>query len=71
MAETVSLTQIYTELKSIEKEMATKQDIHALSETLQILSNPETMRQLVESKEDIGEGRVRAVDSVQDMLSEA
>ena len=62
---------MYTELKKIESEMVTKRDINMLLETVEILNNPETMKHILASKEDIKHGRVREVTSVQDMLNEA
>ena len=39
-------------------------------ETFEIMSNPETMKSIRQSKEDIKEGRVKRISSVQDMLKE-
>lgn len=70
MAETVSLTQVYNELKKIEKSMATKKEVDSLTETINILGNPETLHQIASSLEDIKQGRIKRVNSVKDMLSE-
>ncbi len=66
--ESVSLQQVYEELKNIEKRMATKADVKSMLETLSILNNSETLTQLAESQKDIDEGKTREVKSVHDML---
>ncbi|HLD33449.1 MAG TPA: hypothetical protein VJB66_01900 [Candidatus Nanoarchaeia archaeon] len=48
--------------------MTTNEDVESLVETIEILSNPETMRRIAASMEDIKHGRVKAVRSVKDML---
>lgn len=50
--------------------MATKEDVEALAETIEVLGNKDTMRQIVESMDDIKHGRVKVVTSVKDMLDE-
>ena len=70
MADTISLGQVYDELKRIERQMVTKEDLESLTETIRILGNPELMKQIGESIDDIKHGRVKEVSSVQDMLSE-
>ena len=70
MSEVISITDVYEELKKIERNMVTKQELESLSATIEILSNPETMKQLTESAEDIRKGKVRQVASAHDLLSE-
>ena len=70
MAETVSIKKIYEELKNIEKKMVTKKEIESLTDTIKIVSNPETMKQIAESMEDIKHGRVKEVNSVKDLIKE-
>ena len=70
MAETISLTQVYDELKKIEKTMVTKKEIDSLIDTINIMGNPETLNQISSSLEDIKQGKVKRVNSVKDMLSE-
>ena len=70
MAETVSVKDVYEELKKIKQKMATKEDVESLIETIEIISNPETMRQIADSMDDIKHGRVKEITSVQDMLDE-
>ncbi len=71
MTEAISMEQMYTEIKKIESEMVTKKDINMLLETVEILNNPETMKHVLASREDIKLGRVEEVTSVWDMLNEA
>lgn len=70
MSEAISIKQVYTELKKIERKMATKKEIESLSDTIGIMSNPETMKQISESMEDIKHGRVKEINSVRDLMSE-
>ncbi|HLD89257.1 MAG TPA: hypothetical protein VI894_03550 [Candidatus Nanoarchaeia archaeon] len=70
MAEAVSLNQIHRELKEIEAKMITKDELNKLIETIEIMHNPETIKQISQSKEDIKKGRVREISSVKDLLSE-
>ena len=47
-----------------------KKDIQLLTDTLGIMNNPETMKQIAESMEDINQGKVKDVNSVKDLISE-
>jgi len=64
------MTKVYGELKRIEETMATKEDLQALGETIEILSNPTTVKQIAESLRDIREGKEKEISSVQEMLDE-
>lgn len=68
--ETITVKDVFAELKKIEQKMATKEDVEALVETIEILGNKDTMRQIAESMDDIKHGRVKTVHSVKDMLDE-
>lgn len=70
MAETIAIKRIYDELKKIERAMVTKQEIASLIDTMGILGNPETMKQIAGSMGDIREGRVKEVNSVRDLMNE-
>lgn len=70
MAEAISIKKVYDELKKIEKEMVTKKEITSLIDTIEIMGNPETMKQIAESMDDIKQGKVREVNSVKDLMSE-
>ena len=66
--ETITVNDVFAELKKIEQKMATKEDIESLTYTIEIMSNPDTMRQIVDSMSDIQEGK--EVHSVKGMLDE-
>ncbi|MDP7080313.1 MAG: hypothetical protein QF415_10510 [Candidatus Undinarchaeales archaeon] len=70
MAHTVTIEDVYKELKLLEERMVTHEDIEALIETVDILNNPKTVEALRKSDQDIKAGRVKDVTSVDDMLKE-
>ena len=70
MAETISIKRIYDELKKMEKQMVTKKEMLSLIDTIGIMGNPETMKQIAGSMEDIKQGRVKDVSSVKDLMNE-
>ncbi len=70
MSESVTIEDVYQELQLIERKMVTHEDLEALIDSFEILSNPKTMEALYKSELDIKEGRVKEVTSVEDMLSE-
>ncbi len=70
MAGPVTIEDVYQELKTIERTMVKREDLDALIDTVEILSNPKTMAALRKSDLDIKEGRVKEVSSVEELLSE-
>jgi len=70
MAGTVTIEDVYRELKTIKRTMVTREDLDALIDTVEILSNPKTMAALRKSDLDIKEGRVKEVSSVEELLNE-
>ena len=48
----------------------TREDLDALVDSVEILSNPKTMEALRKSDQDITAGRVKEVTSVGDLLAE-
>ncbi|VVB84226.1 Uncharacterised protein [uncultured archaeon] len=70
MAGTVTIEDVYHELKVIERKMVTHEDLEALVDSVEILSNPKTMEALRRSDLDIKEGRVKEVSSIKEMLGE-
>ncbi len=70
MAGSITIEDVYQELKAIEKKMVTREDLEALIDSVEILSNPKTMEALRKSDLDIKEGRVKEVSSVEELLSE-
>jgi hypothetical protein len=50
--------------------MVRREDLEPLVDTIEILSNPETMESIKRSESDIGAGRVKEISSVDDLLDE-
>lgn len=70
MGQAVTIEDVYRELKLLEERVATREDIEALVDAVEILNNPKTMAAIRRSDEDIKAGRVREVASVDAMLEE-
>ncbi len=70
MHEPVTIQDVYEALKRVEEKMVTREDIEALVDSVEILSNPKTMEALRKSDLDIKAGRVKEVTSVDDLLGE-
>ena len=70
MSGSITIQEVYEALKRIEKKMVTHEDLDALVDSVEILSNPKTMEALRKSDEDIKAGRVKDVTSVHDLLDE-
>ncbi|MBI4399924.1 hypothetical protein HY570_04200 [Candidatus Micrarchaeota archaeon] len=66
--ETVNLNIIYNKLKKIEEKMATKEELDSLAETLEIVANPKTMKQILAGKSDIRSGKTKIVKSTRDLF---
>ena len=60
----IKLDDIYKELRKIESIMATKREIESLSDTVEILSNPRWLREVMAGKEAVRKGKVRSLDDV-------
>ena len=65
--ETVNLKDIYQKLTEIEKSMATKNELAETIETIFVLSNENTMKQIELSEEDIRGGKFKTINSVRDL----
>ena len=63
----ISLIDLYKELKKIEQRMVTKEEFNVAFETLSILTNEETMEQIEKSEEDIRKGRIKKVESINEI----
>ena len=50
--------------------MVKREDVEALVDTIEILSNPATMQLIQKSEADITQGRVKEISSVDDLLRE-
>ena len=67
MENIIKLEDEYRELKKIEQAMITKAEMNSMIETIAILSNKDTMRQLASSERDIKAGRTRKVNSIAEL----
>jgi len=70
MSSGVTIDQVYQEIKKIRADMVKREDLEALVDTVEILSNPVTMQAIKRSDGDIVQGRVKTVSSVDDLLNE-
>ena len=70
MSSGVTIDQVYQEIKKIRAEMVKREDLEALMDTVEILSNPATMQEIKKSDRDIRQGRVKAISSIDDLLNE-
>ncbi|MCZ6653638.1 MAG: hypothetical protein O7D91_11505 [Planctomycetota bacterium] len=68
MANTITLQELKQEIQKLKKAMVTKQELESLLETMAILSNPETMRQIEVSEQDVRQGRFTEIDSIHELL---
>ena len=65
------IVQLQRRLIELERTAATKEDVAALVETLEIMGNADTMHAIAESLDDIAHGRTKPVPFVAEMLREA
>jgi len=64
------MEKLKTVLERLKEKMVTREDIEALVDSVEILSNPKTMEALRKSDLDIKAGRVKEVTSAEDLLAE-
>ncbi len=67
MEQQIDLKKIYDELKKIKNSMITRKEMDKFMETISILSNDETMRQIISSEREISEGKIKEIKSVDDI----
>lgn len=70
MSSGVTIEDLYQEIKKIRETMVRREDLEALIDTVEILSNPETMEWVRKSDHDIRQKRVKEITSVDDLLQE-
>ena len=70
MPHTVTIQDVYNELKHIKQTMVSKQEVESLIQTMEILHAPKTMAQVRSSDVDIKSGRTKPVKSMKDLLAE-
>ena len=71
MSSGVTIDQVYQEIKKIQADMVKREDLEALVDTVEILSNPATMETIKKSDRDIKQGRVKTITSIDDLLGES
>jgi len=70
MSEAVDINDVYRELLDIKHKMVSKDQLASLLETMEILHNHKTIRQVEASEQDIRSGRTKHVRGVKDLLAE-
>ena len=70
MCSGVTIEEVYKVVKKIRADMVRREDLEALADTVEILSNPATMEIIRKSDDDIQYGRVKEISSVDDLLRE-
>jgi hypothetical protein len=70
MSSGVTIEQVYQEIKKIREDMVKREDLEALVDTIEILSNPASVQAIKKSDRDIRQGRVKTITSVDDLLNE-
>lgn len=70
MSESVSIQDVYDELKFIRNNMISKEEFNSALETIEILHHDKTMKRIAESDADIKAGRTKAICSVNDLLAD-
>ncbi len=70
MSSGVTIDQVYQEIKKIRADMVKREDLEALVDTVEILSNPEKVQAIKKSERDIKQGKVKVISSVDDLLNE-
>ena len=71
MSSGVTIEEVYQEIRKIRADMVRREDLEALVDTVEILSNKETMQLIRQSDEDIRHGRVKEIKSVDDLINES
>jgi antitoxin YefM len=71
MSSGVTIDEVYQEIRKIRADMVRREDLEALVDTVEILSNKETMQLIRQSDEDIRHGRVKEIKSIDDLLDES
>lgn len=68
MSETITIRDVYREIKKLESNMITRKEIEEFVETVDILSDSELMEQIRKSDADIKAGRTTEISSVKNLL---
>ncbi len=68
MTPSVTIDEVYLEIKKIQDTMVRREDLDALLDTIEILSNPKTMAMIHKSESDIAAGRFGEISSTNDLI---
>jgi hypothetical protein len=66
----VTIQEVYNKLLFIEEHMVTKEELEPFIDTIEILSNHETMQALAKSDDDIKKGNGKSIAGIDDLLAE-
>ena len=69
MSSSASIQDVFDELKRIESKMITREEFEGMVDSLAVLSNDDTMKQIIDSVKDIENGKVKEVSSVKDIIA--
>lgn len=67
MVQDTKTENLAAQLRQLRQEMVTRQELDRIIETILILSNEETMRKIRRSQQEIKEGKVSEIQSVDDL----
>ena len=67
MEQPINLESLYNQLKRIENAMITRREIDNFLETIAVLSNSSTMKQINSSEKEILGGHVKEINSASDL----
>ncbi len=67
MSKTTTMNKVYEELKRIEKNMLTKEQIIKMLETFEIISNEHTIEQIRKSAENVRLHKVKEIRTISDI----
>lgn len=67
MEQQISPEMIYKKLLEMQENMITRSEIKGFTESIQVLSNPETMKQIQDSEVDISNEDVWEITSTSDL----
>ncbi len=68
MTQAITLNNLQQEIEKMKKAMVTKQELESWIDTLAIMSNDETMKQIEASEREIAADRGREIKSVSDLV---
>lgn len=67
MEQSINPRDLHRALTEISRKMVTKDELEWALETITVLSNPRTMRQIAASEADIRAGRIKEIRSVHNL----